>query len=75
MLELERRVLRVGWGDDAGEAVDGMREGDVVNLRGPPLLAFRNYLDKGGMGKSTHRVDRVQSNHPVPLGALGRIEA
>ncbi len=34
VLELGGRVLGVGRGDDAGEAVDGVGDGDVVDLGG-----------------------------------------
>ena len=39
MLELGGRVGGAGWGDDAGQAVDGLGEGDVVDLCRPSACA------------------------------------
>jgi hypothetical protein len=32
MLELLRRVCGAGWRDDAGETMDGVRKGKIVDL-------------------------------------------
>lgn len=72
MLQLGGRVGGAGGGDDAIETVDGVREGDVVNLRrrlatsGSPKKKGRGVGFRSGCSTVLRENRQMTLSHSVP---------